>query len=408
VISDQSSSSGTTTLTVAQAGNSTFGGTIRDGFKSTLLAFAYTGTGRLTLTGSNTYSGPTTVTGGTLVAGGTNVFSPNSSVTVGGGVLDVEGYPQTINALSIGSSGALNLGIGNILTSATANLGGTLNVYGFPSSGTESVMNYLSYSGSFSSTRLPAGYVLQYTPTALDLVLNGQTWAAAINGNWSDGTKWGGSPPNGVGQGAVLNPATTAALTITLDEPVTLSMLQLGNSGGNSAVGYTISGSGTNGLTLDNNGSAALIGVLEGTHAIAAPVEIAGGNLAIVLSRSGVLRITGNLTDDNGQESLTLAGDGSGRLIVSGSDTYGGGTIVAAGTLIVSGSSALLNGSSLTVGDAAALYVAAAPAFGVAAVPAAPSAAAVATVPEPSTFVLLSVAALLATAVVLRRKEKTR
>ena len=47
-------------------------------------------------------------------------------------------------------------------------------------------------------------------------------WASAVNGNWRDATKWTNGVPNAVGAGAELSASTTAALTVTLDTPVTL------------------------------------------------------------------------------------------------------------------------------------------------------------------------------------------
>jgi autotransporter-associated beta strand protein len=150
--------------------------------------------------------------------------------------------------------------------------------------------------------------------------------------------------PNAPGAAAVINAPTATATTITLDAPQTVGTLLLGNSRSASA-GYTISGSNT--LTFNNSGSAATITVADGTHAISATVEISGGSLAILLSDSGVLSISGGISDDNRHESLTLAG---GQLVLSGSNSYGGGTFVEAGTLIVNNSAALPDGSSLTVG----------------------------------------------------------
>ena len=144
------------------------------------------------------------------------------------------------------------------------------------------------------------------------------------------------------------------ALTVTLDAPQTVGTLVFGNSGSTST-SYTLSGST---LTLNNSTSTSgtsMVTVLGGTHTISAPVEIAGGSLVVGVSNSGVLGISGNISDDNGQESLTLAGDGSGQLILSGTNSYGGGTNVEAGTLIVNNGAALPAGSSLTVGNASGL-----------------------------------------------------
>ena len=56
--------------------------------------------------------------------------------------------------------------------------------------------------------------------------------------------------------------------------------------------------------------------------------------------------IGGNVLDNDGTESLTLTGDGSGQLVLSGSDGYGGATNVLAGTLTVQNSDAWSSGRS--------------------------------------------------------------
>ena len=63
-------------------------------------------------------------------------------------------------------------------------------------------------------------------------------------------------------------------------------------------------------------------------------MEIADGNLTVTESGGGHLAIYGNISDDNKAESLIFNGDGSGVLALSGTNTYGGETIVQAGTLI--------------------------------------------------------------------------
>lgn len=207
-------------------------------------------------------------------------------------------------------------------------------------------------------------------------------WAAPVSGNWSDPGKWTCGPPSAASIGAALNAPSAVPITVNLDEPVTLGMLQFGNSA-NDNVGYTLFGSGTNTLTMNNSGSGATIVVADGTHAVNAPV-ILEDNLAI--SGSGTLSFgsSSSITDNGGGYSLTMNGAG-GILILSGSDNYSGGTIVAAGTLIVDSSNALRDGSNLIVGsNAEAIFVAAQPA----------EALDMATVPEPSTIALLGVGAI--------------
>jgi hypothetical protein len=164
--------------------------------------------------------------------------------------------------------------------------------------------------------------------------------------------------PSGSGQAAFINLPTTLPVTITLDSPQTLGSLTLGNSQ-SSTTGYTLTPglSGSGSLTMANTSSSSQIIVSSGSHSITAPVTIANGNLEISVSNTGTLAISGNIADDNGLRSLTLDGDGTGELVLSGTNNFGsngGGTIVTNGTLILTNNEALAAGSSLTIGDASA------------------------------------------------------
>ena len=204
------------------------------------------------------------------------------------------------------------------------------------------------------------------------------TWLTAASGNWSVGTNWStGAAPNGAGQAAVLNQTTSAAVTVTLDSSEIVGTLAFGNSGGNLFTGYTVSG--TNSLTLDNSGSASLISVSEGTHAISAPV-ILNGNLGVTPSAGATLTIGGNISQSNSGSSLTLAAPGT--LILSGSNSYSGGTSVKAGKLEVVNPNAIASGTNLSVGaDASSIP---APIVSLSAI----------AVPEPSSITLIGAAAL--------------
>jgi fibronectin-binding autotransporter adhesin len=383
-----SNSSSTSLLTLSSSGGrSTFSGVIQDGAGGVSLMM--TGSGTQVLAGTSTYSGSTLVLGGVLAAGAANALSPSSAFTVDtGGVLDVTAAAQTIGSLSIGGSGTLNLSVGNLLASiGSANfaVGSTLNISNSAAIVTPDVI--MTYSGSANGTftnviGLPASDQLFYSSGGSLEIIPAAVLASWIqgSGNWSLGTNWStGSQPNGAGQAALLNQSNSGAVSIALDVPVTLGSLQLASS----TTSYALSG---NTLTFNNNGGTSSVTVTSGTHSISSQVLIAGGNLDIAASNSSVLTISGSVADDGGARSLTLDGDGSGQLVLSGSNTYSGGTIVNAGTLVVDSTSALLDGSSLTVGQGAtSLFTPAS---------AGPSAALAATVavPEPGTLVLLFVA----------------
>ena len=150
----------------------------------------------------------------------------------------------------------------------------------------------------------------------------------------------------------------------------------------NPIAGYSImQGAGTTGLTLTgtDGSSPTAITVLSGTHLVGAPILLEGN---LVVSSSGSVELSGELSDSGLAKALTL--DGDGELILSGTGSYTGGTFVDSGTLILTSNTAIANGTSLTVGDATAFA------------PMTPdlsaSSRSVAPVPEPSTLALIRAA----------------
>ncbi|MGO9114528.1 MAG: autotransporter-associated beta strand repeat-containing protein [Thermoguttaceae bacterium] len=109
-----------------------------------------------------------------------------------------------------------------------------------------------------------------------------------------------------------------------------------------------------------------------------------GGGDSTVDTTGGSISLSGNLTGIGG---LTKTGDG--LLILSGSNSYRGNTIVALGTLDVTNSEALPDGVSLTVGAGGKLIFDSSMAGGS---PIISSAISPNAVPEPGTLALLGVA----------------
>jgi autotransporter-associated beta strand protein len=239
---------------------------------------------------------------------------------------------------------------------------------------------------------------LQYNPTQLDLV----SLTRAGSGSWAIASNWiPNQVPNGAGLTATFNAPTTVPVTITLDGPQTVGTLVLANSG-NPATGYILSAGSAGTLTLAGTGGAAgQVLVSSGSHLISAPVTLALGGGSVSITGGGSLGISGNIGDNSTGQSLTLAGDGTGTLVLSGTNSFSGGTTVTDGTLIVANNQALLDGSSLTVGNAS--LFAGAMAAGDTQPLAVPQGAA--PVPEPSTLVLFAVAGIVAAAAVWRRRR---
>ncbi len=210
---------------------------------------------------------------------------------------------------------------------------------------------------------------------------------AGGNMNWSNSGNWTGGVPNFAGATAVINARAASPITITLDSPQTVGSLTLGSTNGTAV---TISGTGGNTLTLDNLGSGATISAISGgTHDIDAPVVLAEN---LTVSGSGTLAFgqSSSITDNGNQYSLTMSGAG-GTLILSGSDSYSGGTNVSAGTLIVTSQTALPDGSALSVGAGGMFVFDPMQAFAapIESLTDVPSGRVVSAVPEPGTLELL-------------------
>ena len=119
-----------------------------------------------------------------------------------------------------------------------------------------------------------------------------------------------------------------------------------------------------------------------------------------------MLGISGNISDDSGLRSLTLGGDGTGTLILSGTNTYGGGTCVDEGTLIVDNNAAVADGTSLTVGAGGTfVFDPTVTSSSLGADSRVASSNRVAPVPAPGTLALLGVAGIVAATAAWRRRK---
>ena len=329
----------------------------------------------------------------------------------------------------MGGAGALNLTIGSLLTTNNLNsinnlFGGTLNLFlSGGTSGGEQLISYgnNAFSGSFTTVDLNGtpdpslASSLQYTANALELPggssFSGTAAWATGAGNWSVGPWSPNTAPTKAGNTAILNNASSPLVSVVLDVPVSVGTLVLGNTDSSPTSGFSISSTGGNALTLDNSGSTSHIIVQGGTHAISAPITLAG-NLSVAPTAGSTLTLSGDIGENTAGTALSL--DDAGTLILSGSNGYTDGTAVNAGTLIVENPNGIPNGSSLTVGAGAASLFGSPAAGGVVLggleVPAAAvggnSAAAPSPVPEPGTLVLLLAAA--AGAALYRRTGRRR
>ncbi|WP_440637353.1 autotransporter domain-containing protein [Bradyrhizobium sp. PUT101] len=294
---------GTAGSTLAAQFSGTFGNGINIAVGNSATIGAAAGN-TLTLGGSFAYGGGTgtTLTFGSATATGTVLFAPSSLTLNSGGALAIDG-----GALLVGNSNGANLlgGLSGTVVESGASLelqGGlsignsplTLKGAGVANGG---ALRNMSGNNSF------AGAITLGSDARIDSDAGRLSLTGAITG--------AGQTLTFGGAGAILvsNTIAIGAGGLTYDGTGTLTL-----SGANTYTGGTIISSGT--LQLGNGGTT---GSLVGN-------VVDNGVLAI--DRSDTLTFAGAISG-----SGTFRQDGSGATVLTGTNTYSGGTIISSGTL---------------------------------------------------------------------------
>ena len=400
-------------LTLAGSGNTTISGVL-----SGSGGLTKSGAGTLTLSGNNTYSGGTTVSGGTLQA--------NSSSALGSGAVNIN--PGGTLGFANGSLPNMLTGSGTVSlvpTSAYGALNGDLSTF----AGTVNVDTSLDYAnlgagsnvGSAAAKWVITGsgtsYYFYPSGPGITVQLGQLSGNGRLGGYWSGATStWqiGGLNTNSTFSGVIQNGGGGGAVSVikvgggsltltgsnTYSGPTTVDggalAISAADNLGNSAATNTI---GLDGGTLESTDGAYDLGTSRAiTLTGAGTIQTDAGTLTIsgsvniwahllTVTGSGDTSITGSIAGAGG---LTKAGDGT--LILSGSDTYSGGTITDSGDLYVTNSNAIFSGTSLTVGAGGTFVFDPSAAFGLAI--ASPAVAQINSVPEPETVALLGIGVL--------------
>ncbi|MHA7775783.1 autotransporter-associated beta strand repeat-containing protein [Roseibium sp. M-1] len=336
------------------------------------------GSGATILSGNNSYTGGTTVSAGTLQAGASGGFAANTTYAVAGGILDLNSFDLTISSLS-GNGGEIRLGSAALTVSqsdvtsfAGAITGaGSLNVTG---TGVLTLSGSNSYTGG---TTVTAG--------ALRAGGNGALvadTAYSVNGGALDLNGFDLTMSSLSGSGGVVSLGTA---TLTVDQDTHTSFA--GDVGGFGGLVKTGSGQLTiTGLLNMSGGTTVAAGVLkagaEGAFSSNSAFTVNGGTLDLggfdvamaSLSGAGGEVVLGDALLTLIQKVDTtyaggISGTGGlakfrdGTLVLSGNNSYSGGTTVSAGTLragadgafvdntgyVVNGGTLDLNGFDLTM-----------------------------------------------------------
>ena len=362
-ITDANTTAGaTTTLTVDQSVGTTFSGSIQDGQPRTL-ALVKHGSGVLALTGASTYTGGTTINGGVLEidrdlalgavpstattnltfagsgilqADTSFVLSANRGVAIDSGVtgtIDTNGYSVTIAGAVNGAGSLATTGSGTVVLAAT-------NSY---SGGTEIGEGTLEISSDSALGSVPGAATTNLT-FAGSGILQADT-SFVLNAN----------------RGVAINSGVTGTIdtqgnSVTIAGPVSGAGSLVTTGSGTAILGATNSYNG--GTTIEN-------GVLEIDSDLALGSVPITPTTSLTFTGSGVLRadrslalsvnrgivIDNHLTIDTNGYRVTIAGavsgdgsltqTGSGTLVLTAANTYGGGTTIGEGTLEISDDSAL-------------------------------------------------------------------
>ena len=290
--------------TILQSGN---GSTSVIGAISGSGALTKNGSGTLTLSGANTYTGVTTINAGTLALSGGSAIVDSGTVALNSGGTLTLGGAETIGSVT---------GAGNIILNANLNTGGanandTL-------SGTISGTGELQKAGSGTLTLSGSNSFTGLLRHGDGTILIGNNNAAGASGSGEILIYWDGGAKS-IAASGTSNYTISRAMNIYND-------LNLGQSTTNT-------------------------GALTFSGAIALGDE-AGQTRTLTVAANNTHQLSGVVA--SGGRGIVKAGTGT--LILSGNNTYVGGTILNAGTIQLSHANGLGTTGNVTFGGGTLLY----------------------------------------------------
>ena len=358
---------GSKSLTVGTANSTTFAGVIADGGMDGGRggALVKQGSGTLILTGANTYTGGTTVLGGTLQG---NTTSLQGNIVNNATVAFSQSGNGTYAGNMSGSGALIVTGGGNVTLSGTNSYaGGTTVSAGTLTGTTTSVQGNITNnaavvfdqatSGTFSGVMSGTGSLTK-TGSGTVILTNDNSYGGGTTINGGTLQLGNGGTSGSIVGNVVVNGADSL-LAFNRSDTVTFAG-DISGTGGIMLMGPgTVRLTGTNTFT---GGTAIGGGIVQASSdaafgAAGTTLRIGGGAtvqaLASFTSDRAVRLLAMGGTFDTGGNTLTLQGPitgsgaltkaGTGTLILTGANSYGGGTTVEAGT--VQGNTTSLQGA---------------------------------------------------------------
>ena len=370
-------------LSVVGSNNTTISGVV-----SGLGGLTKNSSSTLTLSGNNSYSGGTTITAGTLLVGHDKALG-NGTLRFGGTIASTDGTDRTISNSVAGLSGTWTYtfgqasgGTGNLTFTDAANATfASTGVKTFNVLNTTSFANAFISTGNVTVTKIGAGTLIlagnsTYSGSTvinagtLQIGNGGTSGALSANGTITNNGTLVFKRSNTVAQGTNFS---TAAITGTG------SIIQNGSGNLTLNAANTYSGGTTlnTGTLVIGNAAAAGTGTITQTDGTSLLKIDTTGTIANNMSvynvlasqsatLSGAISVNNATWDIETGDTLTISGavsgsggvtkNGTGTLILSGSNTYASATTVNAGTLTAAHANALggnttvqINGGSLLV-----------------------------------------------------------
>jgi len=220
--------------------------------------------------------------------------------------------------------------------------------------------------GTIAGSTVPLGSPNTTTPASVNVYSGLSTWQTNGGGSWGTlpgtgagafGVNWDNGSP-GVDSGftntdtATFGSAVTSGTaSVTLDgASPSLQSLTFNNT----AASYSIA-QGTGGTLHLNHGSGTAAINVTGSHSITAPVALDSDTDVLTNNPTDTLAIAGNI---GGSHALSSNSSSQGTVILSGLNTYSGGTNVNGGTVRLTQAQALPATGSLSVASGATLALA--------------------------------------------------
>ncbi|MNO29715.1 Outer membrane protein IcsA autotransporter precursor [compost metagenome] len=349
-----------------------------------------TGSGTLVLSGQNTYTGTTTISGGTLQVGN-NTFSGAivGNVVNNATLAFARTNLLTFNGLVSGSGNLRKRSVGTLIltgdnsyTGGTSLEEGTLRVNHDHALGTGPLAMSTGTTLDFGASHSLTNAITLAGSTTINV---NSGLASTLHGAISDGTSTGAL--NKTGDGTLI---LTGSNTYTGDTTISTGVLQLGNGGATGSLLSNVINSGAlvfnrsevheYARIISGSGSVSQVGtgttVLNQANTYSGGTTIAGGTLQIG-NNNFTGSIAGNVVN-NGTLAFArtnfitfnglISGSGNlrkrsgGTLILTGDNSYAGGTTLEDGTLRVnhdralgSGPLAMATGTTLDFGASHAL-----------------------------------------------------